>query len=87
MIQHSWSACWTLWLGVARTFTRGEMFRGAFRCSKETITSMPSTADRLTTRIVDHFDLHEGPNFDASFRDLDTSSVNAVAFFKLVDNE
>ena len=48
---------------------------------------MPSTADRLTTRIVDHFDLHEGPNFDASFRDLDTSSVNAVAFFKLVDNE
>ena len=48
---------------------------------------MPSTADRLTTLIVDNFDLDEGLNFDASFSDLDISSVNAVAFFKLVDDE
>ena len=48
---------------------------------------MPSTADRLTTLIVDNFDLDESPNFDASFSDLDISSVDAVTFFKLVNNE
>ncbi len=48
---------------------------------------MPSTADRLTTLIVDNFDLDEQPNFDASFSDLDISSVDAIAFFKLVNSE
>lgn len=48
---------------------------------------MPSNADRLSKLIVDNFDLDEGPNFNASFSDLDISSVDAVAFFKLVNSE
>lgn len=48
---------------------------------------MPSNQDKLTKLIVDNFDLDEAPNFDASFSDLDISSVDAVAFFKLVNNE
>ncbi len=48
---------------------------------------MPSNADRLSKLIVDNFDLDESPNFDASFSDLDISSVDAVAFFKLVNSE
>ena len=47
---------------------------------------MPSTADRLTTLIVDNFDLDEEPDFDPSFSDLDISSVNAVVFFKPVSD-
>ena len=48
---------------------------------------MPSTGDRLTALIVDNFDLDDKPNFDASFSDLDISSVDAIAFFKLVNSE
>ena len=32
---------------------------------------MPSNADKLTKLIVDNFDLDEGPNFNASFSDLE----------------
>ena len=48
---------------------------------------MPSTADRLATLITDNFDLDHQPNFDSAFGDLGVSSVDAIAFFKLVNEE
>ncbi len=48
---------------------------------------MPSTADRLATLIADNFDLDHAPNFDSAFGDIGISSVDAIAFFKLVNDE
>jgi len=48
---------------------------------------VPSNADRLAKLVADNFDLAEGPDFDASFSDLDISSVDAISFFKLVNGE
>ena len=48
---------------------------------------MPSTADRLATLIADNFDLDHSPNFDAAFSDIGISSVDAIAFFKLVNDQ
>lgn len=48
---------------------------------------MPSTTERLTALINDNFDLDKEPNFDATFSDSGISSIDAIAFFKLVDDE
>ena len=48
---------------------------------------MPSTADRLATLIADNFDLDHTPSFDAAFSDIGISSVDAIAFFKLVNDQ
>ena len=48
---------------------------------------MPSTADRLATLIADNLDLDHEPNFDSAFSDIGISSVDAIAFFKLVNGE
>lgn len=48
---------------------------------------MASTADRLATMIADNFDLDHAANFDSAFGDLGISSVDAIAFFKLVNGE
>ena len=48
---------------------------------------MPSTAERLSKLVADSFDFDHEPRFDTAFRDLDISSMDAVRFFKLVNDE
>ncbi len=48
---------------------------------------MSNTADRLGTLIRDNLDLDHDPDLDAKFSDVAISSVEAVAFFKLVNEE
>ena len=48
---------------------------------------MASASERLTQLIVENFDLDHEPNFDAAFGDLGISSVDAINFFKLVNDE
>ena len=48
---------------------------------------MSSTESRLRTLINDNLDLDHDPDFDRSFGDAGVSSVDAVAFFKLVNEE
>ena len=48
---------------------------------------MPSTADRLATLIADNFDSDDEVNFNSDFSDLGISSVDAISFFKLVNDE
>ena len=47
---------------------------------------MSSTQDRLTQLIDEHLDLGRDPDFDAQLGDSGVSSVDAVAFFKEVNN-
>lgn len=48
---------------------------------------MSSTEARLRTIINDSFDLDHDPDFDRPFGDAGVSSVEAVAFFKVVNQE
>ena len=48
---------------------------------------MSATEGRLRTLINDNLDLDHEPNFDARFSDVGVSSVDAVAFFKMVNQE
>ena len=48
---------------------------------------MASTEDRLRQLISDNLDLDREPDFDRAFSDAGVSSVEAVAFFKLVNDE
>ncbi len=48
---------------------------------------MSGTEDRLRTLITDNLDLGHDPDFDQSFSDIGVSSVDAIAFFKLVNQE
>lgn len=48
---------------------------------------MASTEDRLRQIINDNLDLDHEPDFDRAFSDAGVSSVEAVAFFKLVNDE
>lgn len=48
---------------------------------------MSSTEARLRTLIKDNLDLDHDPDFDRAFRDAGVSSVDAVAFFKMVNQE
>lgn len=47
---------------------------------------MTSTKDRLTQLIDEHLDLGREPDFDAQLGDSGVSSVDAVAFFKEVND-
>ena len=47
---------------------------------------MSSTQVRLTQLIAEHLDLGRDPDFDAQLGDSGISSVDAVAFFKEVNN-
>ena len=48
---------------------------------------MSSTESRLGKLISDNLDLDHEPNFGARFSDVGVSSVDAIAFFKLVNQE
>ena len=48
---------------------------------------MSSTETRLRTIINDSFDLDHEPDFDRAFSDAGISSVEAVAFYKTVNQE
>lgn len=48
---------------------------------------MSSTETRLGQLIQDNLDLDHEPNFDAKFSDVGVSSVDAIAFFKLINQE
>ncbi len=48
---------------------------------------MSSTEARLRTIISDSFDLDHEPDFDRAFSDAGVSSVEAVAFYKTVNQE
>ena len=48
---------------------------------------MSSTEDRMRKLINDNLDVDKEPNFDARFSDVGVSSVDAIAFFKLVNQE
>ena len=46
---------------------------------------MTSTQDRLKQLVDEHLDLGPDPDFDAQLADAGVSSVDAVAFFKEVN--
>ena len=48
---------------------------------------MSGTEDRLKTLITENLDLDHSPDFDRSFGDVGVSSVDAIAFFKMVNQE
>lgn len=48
---------------------------------------MASTVDRLRKIIADNFDLDHEPDFGAQFSEFGVSSVEAVAFYKEVNDE
>ena len=48
---------------------------------------MSSTVDRLKKIIADNLNLDHQPDFDAQFSDSGVSSLAAVAFYKVVNEE
>ncbi len=48
---------------------------------------MSSTEDRVRKIIDENLDVERDPNFDAKLVDSGVSSVDCVAFFKLVNEE
>ena len=48
---------------------------------------MPSTEDRVRTIVQENLDLGRELNFDAKFSETGVSSVDAVAFVKLINKE
>ena len=48
---------------------------------------MSSTENRLRELIRENLDLDHEPDFDARFSDAGVSSVEAVAFYKMVNEE
>ena len=48
---------------------------------------MSATEDRIRKIIEDSFDLDHAPDFSAQFSDTGVSSVEAVAFYKSVNEE
>ena len=48
---------------------------------------MSSTEDRLKKIIADNLDLDHEPDFNAQFSQAGVSSVQAIAFFKVVNDE
>ncbi len=48
---------------------------------------MSSTEDRIRKIIKDNLDLDHEPNFDIGLGDTGVSSVDCIAFFKLVNEE
>ncbi len=47
---------------------------------------MSSTEDRIKQIIADSFELDHAPDFSARFSDVGASSIEAVAFYKAVNN-
>ena len=48
---------------------------------------MSSTEDRLKQLVDEHLDLGPNPDFDAHLGEAGVSSVDAVAFFRVVNEE
>ena len=48
---------------------------------------MSSTEDRIRKLIEDNLDVGREPNFDARLAESGVSSVDCIAFFKLVNEE
>ena len=48
---------------------------------------MAATEDRIRELVRDNLDLEQDPNFDASLSDSGVSSVDAIAFMKVVSQE
>ena len=48
---------------------------------------MSSTDDRLEQLVDEHLDLGADPDFDANLGEAGVSSVDAVAFFRVVNEE
>lgn len=48
---------------------------------------MASTEDRIRQIIADNLDVGREPNFDAKLVDSGVSSVDCIAFFKIVNDE
>ena len=48
---------------------------------------MATTTERLKSLVDEHLDLGRDPDFDAKFSDSGVSSVVAVAFIKVVNQE
>ena len=48
---------------------------------------MSSTEDRISKIIEDNLDVGRQPNFDAILVDSGVSSVDCIAFFKIVNEE
>ena len=48
---------------------------------------MSSTVDRLKNIIADNLDLDHEPDFNAQFSEAGLSSVQAIAFYKVVNEE
>lgn len=48
---------------------------------------MSKTEDRLRKLISDNLDLDHEPDFDQAFKDSGASSLQVIAFYKLVDKE
>lgn len=48
---------------------------------------MSATEDRLRKIIADNFELDREPDFGAQFSEVGVSSVEAVAFYKQVNDE
>lgn len=48
---------------------------------------MASTADRLKPLVDEHLELGREPDFNAQLDDTGVSSVDAIAFFKVVNQE
>lgn len=48
---------------------------------------MAATEDRIRELVRDNLDLDQDPNFDASLSDSGVSSVDAIAFMKVVSQE
>lgn len=48
---------------------------------------MATTTERLKDLVDEHLDLGHEPDFDAKFSDSGVSSVDAVAFIKVVNQE
>ena len=48
---------------------------------------MSATEERLKKVIKDNFDLDHEPDFNAQFSDLGITSVQVIAFYKVVNEE
>ncbi|MCY4607719.1 MAG: phosphopantetheine-binding protein [bacterium] len=48
---------------------------------------MATTADRIRQIIADNLDVGRDPDFDAKLVDSGVSSVDCIAFFKIVNDE
>lgn len=48
---------------------------------------MSSTKDRIKSIIKDNLDLDREPNFDAKLVESGVSSVDCIAFYKIVNDE